>query len=105
MILEIRTYTAHPGKVNTWLEYYEKNGLPVQKRLLGRLVGFFTSEIGTLNQIVHIWAYDSLADREARRSALPKDPEWQAYLKNSPQGILLAQETKILNPTSFSPLK
>jgi hypothetical protein len=105
MILEVRTYTTHPGKVNQWLEYYEKNGLPVQKRLLGRLVGFFTSDIGTLNQIVHMWAYDSLADREARRGSLPKDPEWQAYLKNQPQGVLLAQETKILVPTSFSPLK
>ncbi|HUZ75582.1 MAG TPA: NIPSNAP family protein [Stellaceae bacterium] len=104
MILEVRTYTAQPGKAREWLEYYENNGLPVQKRMLGRLVGFFTSELGPLNQIVHMWAYESLADREQRRAALAKEPEWHAYLKNQPQGVLAAQETRILVPTSFSPL-
>ena len=54
MILEVRTYTAHPGKAAQWLEYYEKHGLPVQQKHLGGLVGFFTCEIGTLNRIVHL---------------------------------------------------
>jgi len=105
MILEVRTYTANVGKAREWLDFYEKNGLPIQKRILGRLVGFFTSEIGPLNQIVHMWAYESLADREQRRGAMAKDPEWQAYLRNQPQGVLQAQETKILVPTAFSPLQ
>ncbi len=105
MIVEMRTYTTNPGKARDWLEYYEKNGLPVQKRVLGRLVGFFTTELGPLNQIVHLWAYELLADREQRRAALMKEPEWQAYLKNNPPGLLAAQETKILVPTAFSPLK
>jgi len=105
MILEVRTYTAEVGKARQWLEYYEKAGLPVQKRVLGRLIGFFTSELGPLNQIVHMWAYESLADRESRRAALAKEPEWQAYLKNQPAGVLAAQETRILVPTSFSPLQ
>jgi|SRR5665213_1845411 hypothetical protein len=105
MILEVRTYTTNPGKVRDWLEYYEKNGLPVQTRVLGRLIGFFTSELGTLNQVVHMWAYESLADREQRRGALLKEAEWQAYLRNNPPGLLLRQETQILVPTAFSPLK
>ena len=36
---------------------------------------------------------------------MAKDPRWQDYLKNQPAGALIAQETKILNPVSFSPLK
>ena len=105
MIVEMRTYTANIGKSREWLDYYEKNGLPVQKRMLGRLIGFFTTELGPLNQIIHVWAYESLGDREQRRAALMKEPEWQAYLKNSPTGLLAAQETKILIPTAFSPLQ
>jgi hypothetical protein len=105
MILEVRTYTANVGKAREWLEYYEKNGLPVQKRVLGRLVGFFTSELGPLNQIVHMWAYESLADREQRRAALMKEPDWHSYLRNQPAGVLAAQETRILVPTAFSPLQ
>jgi len=34
------------------------------------LVGFFVSDIGPLNQVVHLWAYDSLAHREAARATM-----------------------------------
>ncbi len=105
MILEIRTYTAAVGKTQQWLEYYGKNGLPIQQELLGRLIFFGTTEIGPLNQITHIWAYGSLAEREQKRAALARDPRWQEYLRNQPAGALVAQETRILNPVSFSPLK
>jgi hypothetical protein len=104
MIVEMRTYTVQPGKAGAWVEFYEKRGLPTQQRMLGKLIGFFTSEIGTLNQVVHLWAYDSLAERERRRTEMAKDPEWQAYLRDQPP-VLLRQESQILNPTSFSPLK
>ena len=40
-----------PGKAAEWVTFYGERGLPVQQRLLGRLIGFFTSEIGTLNQV------------------------------------------------------
>jgi len=105
MILEIRTYTAAVGATQQWLEYYGKNGLAIQQEMLGKLVFFGTTEIGTLNQITHIWAYNSLAEREQKRGAMAKDPRWHAYLKNQPAGALIAQESKILNPVPFSPLK
>ncbi|HZS81705.1 MAG TPA: NIPSNAP family protein [Stellaceae bacterium] len=104
MIVEERIYTVQPGKVQEWLVFYGERGLPVQQRHLGRLIGFFTSEIGTLNQIVHLWAYDSLAHREEARAKLAKDPDWQAYLKQSPK-VLERMENRILVPTAFSPLK
>jgi hypothetical protein len=106
MILEVRTYTTHPGKAASWLAYYEKAGLPVQEKYLGGLVGFFTSEVGTLNQIVHMWKYESLADREARRGAMVKDPAWHAFVQGQPQPTpLISQTSQILVPTAFSPMK
>jgi len=105
MIVEIRTYTMHPGKAGVWLEYYEKNGLPVQTRMLGKLIFMGSTEIGPLNQVVHAWAYASLAEREQKRAALAKDPAWHDYLKNSPPGLIVSQESMILNPAGFSPLK
>ena len=107
MILEIRTYLAQTsGGAARWLEHYEKHGLPPALRHLGGLVGFFTTEIGPLNQIIHMWRYESLADRERRRAALYADPEWKAFLKNGPQpSPLISQESKILVPTEFSPMK
>src|SRR5581483_8502266 len=80
MIVEERIYTMQPGRAAEWLAFYGQHGLPVQQRLLGKLIGFFQSEIGALNQVVHLWSYDSLADREQRRARLNTDPDWQAYL-------------------------
>jgi hypothetical protein len=102
MIVDHRTYTVAHGRMKEYLEQYERLGLPVQLRHLGRLIGFFVSDIGPLNQVVHLWAYDSIADREARRARMAEDPEWQAYLKVN-AGMFVQQEIKILKPTRFSP--
>ena len=106
MILDHRTYDFHPGTMAEWIALYRREGLPVQERHLGRLVGFFTVEIGALNQVVFIWAYDSLADRERRREAMEADPDWIAYKKKSGgMGALKQQTNKILKPAAFSPLR
>ena len=68
MIVEERCYTAQVGRVKEWVDYYEKHAFPIQQKYLGKCIGFFTTEIGTLHQIVHIWAYDSLAHRETARA-------------------------------------
>lgn len=106
MIVDHRTYSIRPGKVKLWLENYEKYALPIQQRHLGNLLGFFVIEIGPLNQIVFMWGYEDLGDREHRRATMEVDPDWLAYLAKSAEiGALLAQENKILKPTSFSPIK
>ncbi len=106
MIVDHRTYSIRPGKVQIWLQNYEKYALPVQQKHLGNLLGFFVSEIGPLNQIVFMWAYEDLADRQHRRAAMEADPAWHDYLVRSAEiGALLAQENKILKPTDFSPIR
>ena len=104
MIFELRTYTARPGRAPDFLKLYEAEAFALQNKYLGGLVGFYVTEIGPLSQIVHLWRYASLADREQRRTALEADPAWDAYRAHSKElGALAAQETKILKPTSFSP--
>ncbi|GAB1577687.1 NIPSNAP family protein [Bordetella petrii] len=101
-IIEHRTYTVPHGALEDYLARYEQQALPVLVRHLGHLVGTFVSEIGPLNQVLHIWAYDSLADRERRRERLDADPEWIAF-KIRNRGSFTAQEVKILRPAPFSP--
>jgi hypothetical protein len=102
MIIDHRTYTVAHGRMAEYLERYETMGLPAQLRHLGRLVGFYVSDIGPLNQVVHLWAYDDIADRETRRARMATDPQWQAFLTAN-AGIFTQQDIKILKPTSFSP--
>ena len=63
MIYEKRTYTINPLKMADWLALYQSDALAVQTDHLGQLIGFFFTEIGVVNQVVHIWAYESLDDR------------------------------------------
>jgi len=101
MIVDHRTYTCHPGKLNDFLAIYQEKGLPVQLRTLERMVGWYTSmDIGPLNQVVHMWAFDDLADRAARRAKMAADPEWAVYLKAATP-LLINMENKILSATSF----
>jgi hypothetical protein len=103
MIIEQRIYTLKPGKTATYLALYQEKGLAVQKHHLGRLVGYFTSEYGELNQITHLWAYDDHADRARRRSALFADKQWIAVV-DMLYAMIERMENMILTPTAFSPL-
>ncbi|GAB4170002.1 MAG: NIPSNAP family protein [Thalassobaculales bacterium] len=106
MIVDHRTYDIKPGCLALWLKLYEDKGLPLQLKYLGRNVGFYVTEIGPLNQVVHLWAYDSLADRQARRDAMEADPAWQEFRRLSNEGgWVLRQEIKILKPTGFSAIQ
>ena len=104
MIVEERIYTLHPGKVPEYMKHYENEGLAVQTRHLPRMVGYFTTEIGPLNQVVHMWGYDSLDQRTERRAALGADPAWQAYVAKI-RPLIITQESKILLPMPWSPIK
>lgn len=61
MIVELRTYTVKPLHTGDFLLLYEQAALPLQKKYLGHMIGFFVSELGPLNQVVHLWGFDSLA--------------------------------------------
>jgi NIPSNAP len=104
MIVEERCYTLKPGTDHLYYQDYNPRGLRIQTRILGNLIGYFHTEIGELNQVVHLWGYDSLAERERRRALLAADVEWQEYLKQSPD-IIVEMKTRILVPAPFSPIK
>lgn len=104
MIVEQRTYTLHPGKAPEYIRLYESEGMAIQTRILGRMVGYFTTEIGPLNQIIHMWGYDSFEERSKRRAQMAADAGWKAYIPKV-QSLIQTQETKILIPTSFSPIR
>lgn len=101
MIVDHRTYAIKPGKLNEFVKLYEKEMLPLQLKYLGHCVGWYVSnDIGPLSQIVHMWAYKSLVDREERRGRLAQDPGFAAYLAKATL-LLDSMENKILQPAPF----
>ena len=104
MFVEQRTYTLLPGSQGEWLENYEKYGLKIQTEILGGLVGYFSTEFGALNQVVHMWAYETFEDRAERRKKLFQNPVWLEFLPKV-RPLIVSQESKILLPAAFSPIR
>ena len=100
MIVEMRTYTLSLGATGRYFKLYAEKGLEVQKRILGHLVGYYGVEVGGLNKVIHLWAYESLDERTKRREALWSDPEWLAYVREIGP-LVTAQENQILTPAPF----
>jgi hypothetical protein len=100
MFIEERMYTLHPGKVPEYFRHYEAHGMPVQLRYLPHMVGYYATEVGPQNMVVHLWAYDSLDQRTRCRDALFADPDWQAYRPRI-QPLLVSMDTRIMKCAPF----
>lgn len=53
---------------------------------------------------MHLWAYDSLDERDRRRTALAEDAEWQRCLAIL-RPMIMTMENAIFKPASFSPIR
>lgn len=103
MIVDLRTYTIRVGALRDFLTLYAREGLPVQTQHLGAPLGYYTTEVGDLAQVVHIWRYTDMADRERRRAAMEADPRWNAYrTKAGSQGDVIKQVNTILKEVDFA---
>ncbi len=103
MIVDVRTYTAFPGKLPAYFAEYPVEAFDVQKRHLGAPLGYYHVDVGTVNTLIHIWGYKDIADRQARRDAMAADPAWKAWLAQG-QGRFASQENRIMKPAPFWPM-
>ncbi|MFL6630912.1 MAG: NIPSNAP family protein [Massilia sp.] len=104
MIVELRTYALHPGAVRTFLDLYLAGPMELQRATLGNLLGYFVTETGRLNNVIHMWGYADLEERDRRRNALAADTQWQKFL-TAILPLLQSQESVMLRPTDFSPIR
>ncbi|SEK53598.1 NIPSNAP protein [Bosea lupini] len=104
MILDERTYAIKPAHVRDYLDLYVAEGMELQISHLGHLIGWFTTDTGVVNEVVHMWRFEDAGDRERRRAAMEADPRWQVFrAKTAP--YVLEMRSRILRPTHFSPLR
>jgi len=102
MIVDIRTYTLVPRKLARYVELFEELALPVMAAHHLQLVGYYTSVVGPLNQVVHLWRYADFAEYERKRTRRDADPGW-ARFQAATDGLVLTQENKLMRPLPFSP--
>ncbi len=104
MIVDIRTYTLHPGRLGAYFKLYGGEGWPVQRRHLGDPLGYYFVDIGIQNRAVHLWGYTDITERARRRAVMESDPAWNAYRAKSAQFFQL-QENRIVTPAPFWPIQ
>ena len=100
---EMRTYELKPGGTPQMSEAWAKHIAGRTK--LSPLIGCFTSDLGHLNQWVHIWAYKSLDERVAIRKKAMDAGIWPPPSTPDKPSPTVKQETKILLAAPFSPIK
>ena len=104
MIVEQRDYHVITGKLPELVKLYETEGIELQQRYLGNLIGVFTTDIGALSTYTSLWGYENFAEREKRRARLQADERWRDFLARI-QPLIHTQQNRILVPTSFSPVR
>src|SRR3954466_7072247 len=95
MIYEIRTYQIAPGSLAE-VEKRFGEGYEYRKKY-SELAAFWHTEIGPLNQIIHVWGYENLQERDKIRTAAVKDGVWPPKTAE----FILAQDVQIMLPFSF----
>jgi len=101
-VYELRSYRTQPGKTKAWLDHFVV-GLEARQKY-SKIVGLWSSDVGGLNQVVHLWAYRDLVQRAEARARATTDPDWQAFLgKGMP--LLAEMQAVILVSTEASPLQ
>ncbi len=96
MIYEVRTYNLKPGQVPQFEENFA-NALPAREKY-SKLGAFWHTEFGPLNQVIHVWPYESVEERNAIRTEAAKDPDWPP--KNPPE-MYETMESEIFIPAPF----
>jgi len=104
MIYEMRTYSLLPTDLPKYLKHAEEVGRPVRVNDYGMNCGYWISEFGRLNQVWHLWRYDSYAQREEIRAKLSQNSDWTDKYVAVVKEWIKQQDIRILNPHSeFSP--
>ena len=97
MIYEVRTYDlkprAQPEVEKRFGEAYEK------RRKYSELAAFWHTEVGPLNQIIHVWGYKDLEERAKVRAAAVADKVWPPAIGE----FVVRMQSDIMIPFDISP--
>jgi hypothetical protein len=105
MIHELRTYAVKPGKTAEYVEKSGSIGRPIRGDRYGKLCGYWFTDLGPLNQIVHLWEYADLAARAEARAGLARDERWTKEYVPVSAPLLTAQKNMILTEMPWAPFR
>lgn len=100
MLYEVRTYRLKPRGVpefiKTFGEAYEK------RQSLSKIAAFFHTEIGPLNEVIHIWPYKDGLERDKKRakSVADKKYSWPPKVGHLQENM----QSELFTPSPMTPV-
>jgi len=106
MVYELRTYTAHPGKLDDLNKRFRDHTTRLFERHGMVNIGYWIPRDRD-DSLVYIIAFPSLEAWESSWAAFRSDPEWLAARAASEEGgpIVLSVESVLMNPTDYSNMR
>ncbi len=97
MIIEVRTYQLKPGTLAE-VEKRFGEGLPAREKL-SPLGALWHTEVGPLNEITHVWPYETLEQRGKIRAEAVASRVWPPRIGE----FIETMNSEIFLPAPFSP--
>ena len=99
-LYEMWAYTLYVGKMAEAVKLYRELGFPaLQKGGHDRkLVGYFQSDTGMIDQLVHLWKFDDDADRRTHWNAVFANTDFVVGFASKFRPLVMTQEVKLLRP-------
>jgi hypothetical protein len=101
-IYELRTYDVVVGKMADVVSLYNTEGWPAIQRHPDRLVGYFTGDVGAINQVIHLWKFEDDADRRAFWAGVFADEAFMDFARKL-RPLLLSQNNKLMLASPWGP--
>lgn len=100
MIHELRTYSLVPSRVAEFLALTRDVAMPIRLSH-SKLLGYWTLDVGTVNEVVSLWEYDDFAHRSRVRRALADDAAWASSFLARSRPWVQSERSTILLPTDL----
>ncbi len=97
MLYELRTYTVKSGSLGEVVKAASTVSREIRKDDYGKLVGYWSTEIGPLNQVVHMWSYADFNERVRLRAELAQNSRWTREYIPLIHPLLVRQDIRLLN--------
>ena len=104
-LYELRTYTLYVGKMAEAVKLYQEHGFPALQKggQEKKLVGYFISDTGTINQLVHLWKFDDDSDRRRHWEAVYGNKDFVEGFATKFRPLLMTQEVKLMHAAPWGP--
>lgn len=97
MVYELRTYTTPAGKAPVLGKLSGDIARGIRGDDYGKLEGYWITEIGPLNKVMHLWSYDDLNHRQQVRAELGKNSRWTSEYLPKALPLILRQDIRLMD--------